>query len=902
QAQLDQLTANIPSAQISDIYPLSPMQQGMLFHTLYQQEAGDYINQMRVDVQGLDVERFKAAWQASVDRHDVLRASFVTEFDQPLQVIRKHVELPVTELDCRGQPDLSTSLDTWAEADRQRSFELAREPLLRLAMIRTGEQRHHLILTCHHILLDGWSNSQLQGEVLQRYAGQPPANATGQYRDYIAWLQRQDKVASEQFWKAQLASLAEPTRLSSALRGETCIESGYGKYHQEFDAEQTRRLSYFAREQRVTVNTLIQAAWLLLLQRYTGQETVAFGATVAGRPADLPGVEQQLGLFINTLPVVASPRVEQTVGEWLGQIQSQNLALREHEHTPLYEIQRWVGLGGEALFDSLLVFENYPVAEALQQSAPEGLRFRDIDTLEQTNYPLTLTVGLSDTLSLGYSHPHSVFTKVQLEQLVGHFEQLLFDLIQDPRRSIGELNLLTDTEYQQILHEWNHTQASYPSEQCIHQLIEAQAARTPDATAVVFGEQHLSYDQLNRQANRLAHKLREQGVSPDILVGIAVERSLEMIVGLLAILKAGGAYVPLDPAYPQDRLAYMIEDSGIGLLLTQSPLLERLSIPGLVHSLCLDRMDEEWSVYPDSNLENLAQPENLAYVIYTSGSTGQPKGAGNRHIALTNRLCWMQQSYCLDSCDSVLQKTPFSFDVSVWEFFWPLLAGARLVIAAPGDHHDPARLVALIRYQRITTLHFVPSMLQVFLLDETVANCTSLRRIICSGEALPIDVQRQVFGKLPDVDLLNLYGPTEAAIDVTHWICRDEGRDVIPIGQPIANLATYVLNVILVPVVPGVCGELYLSGAGLARGYHSRPALTAERFVPDPFGKPGGRLYRTGDLARYRTDGVIEYVGRIDHQVKIRGFRIELGEIEARLQEQAVVREAVVIDLDGPSG
>ncbi|MEH6422606.1 amino acid adenylation domain-containing protein, partial [Pseudomonas sp. CGJS7] len=433
----------------------------------------------------------------------------------------------------------------------------------------------------------------------------------------------------------------------------------------------------------------------------------------------------------------------------------------------------------------------------------------------------------------------------------------------------------------------------YPLEQSIQQLIEAQVQRTPDAPALAFGETRLSYAQLNARANRLAHRLIALGVGADVLVGIAVERSVEMVVGLLAILKAGGAYVPLDPEYPEERLRYMIEDSGVQLLLTQSHL--QLPLAEGVQTLALDLEPGA----DDARNPNVAvAPENLAYVIYTSGSTGRPKGAGNRHSALVNRLCWMQHAYRLDARDSVLQKTPFSFDVSVWEFFWPLMTGARLVVAAPGDHRDPARLVELITGENITTLHFVPSMLQAFLQDSGVPRCTSLARIVCSGEALPADAQQQVFAKLPKAGLYNLYGPTEAAIDVTHWTCREEGRDSVPIGEPIANLACYILDAELQPVPVGVLGELYLAGAGLARGYHRRPGLTAERFAVSPYGN-GERIYRTGDLARYRADGVIEYAGRIDHQVKLRGLRIELGEIEARLLEHDLVREAVVTVPDG---
>ncbi|TBV08079.1 amino acid adenylation domain-containing protein, partial [Stutzerimonas kirkiae] len=403
---------------------------------------------------------------------------------------------------------------------------------------------------------------------------------------------------------------------------------------------------------------------------------------------------------------------------------------------------------------------------------------------------------------------------------------------------------------------------------------------------------------------QLAYKLQALGVGPDVLVGIAMERSLEMVVGLLAILKAGGAYVPLDPEYPRERLAYMIEDSGIQLLLSQGHLQNQLPVPSHVQRLDLDQ-GNDWQGYSEATPANFTQPENLAYVIYTSGSTGRPKGAANSHAGLVNRLNWMQKAYELGAVDTVLQKTPFSFDVSVWEFFWPLITGARLAVAQPGDHRDPARLIETIHRHKVTTLHFVPSMLQAFMTNEQVESCTSIKRIVCSGEALPADLVQQTLARLPEVGLFNLYGPTEAAIDVTHWTCRPEDQSSIPIGQPIDNLKTHILTGSLSPVGQHVGGELYLGGVGLARGYHQRPALTAERFIPDPFDNSeqgGGRLYRTGDLARYRADGVIEYAGRIDHQVKIRGFRIELGEIETRLQEHEAIREAVVIDIEGPSG
>ncbi|SDM94588.1 non-ribosomal peptide synthetase [Pseudomonas azotoformans] len=893
QPQLESLP--LAADAIEDLYTLSPMQQGMLFHTLYEQAAGDYINQIRVTAEGLDVARFQQAWDATVQAHDVLRSGFFWEgqLEWPCQVVYREARLPIEHLDWRAMPERELELHNLQQAQRRQGFDLAKAPLVRLVLVRTDEQRHELIYTNHHILMDGWSNSRLFGEVLQRYAGVAVPPAAGRYRDYIGWLQQRDAAATETFWREQLGTLQAPTRLGSS---QPLAADGHGEHQLSLDRAQTERLEAFARHNKVTLNTLIQAAWLILLQRHSGQSVVAFGATVAGRPAELVGVEQQIGLFINTLPVISAVDDQQNVAAWLQAVQAQNLALREHEHTGLYDIQRWAGQGGEALFDNILVFENYPVSKALEQSGGSGIRFGLPESREQTNFPLTVLVDVGDTLSVQFSFARAHFDASTVHTYGRHLVNLLQAMLEGGQQRLGDLAMLDTAERQQVLQDWNATARDYPLQHGVHQLIEEQVARTPDAAALVFAGQRLSYIELNRRANRLAHRLMEAGVGPDVLVGLAVERSIEMVVGLLAVLKAGGAYVPLDPEYPRDRLAYMLDDSGVRLLLTQAHLREQLPIPQGLETLVLG--ESAFEAYSDANPGITLDGENLAYVIYTSGSTGQPKGAGNRHSALANRLHWMQEAYGLDVSDTVLQKTPFSFDVSVWEFFWPLMTGARLVVAAPGDHRDPAKLINLINQQQVTTLHFVPSMLQAFLQDPAVSTCQSLQRIVCSGEALPVDAQQQVFAKLPQAGLYNLYGPTEAAIDVTHWTCVDEGRDAVPIGRPIANLGCYILDSNFEPVPVGVLGELYLGGVGLARGYHRRPALTAERFVAHPFIK-GERLYRTGDLARYREDGVIEYAGRIDHQVKLRGLRIELGEIEARLLEHDWVRETAVLAVDG---
>ncbi|WP_245217839.1 non-ribosomal peptide synthase/polyketide synthase [Pseudomonas eucalypticola] len=893
QAQLDSLA--IPASQIEDLYPLSPMQQGMLFHALYEQGSGHYINQMRVDVKGLDVDRFQAAWQAAVDRHEVLRANFVNGFEQPLQVIRKQVKLPFTRLEWQGTPNIEQALDTWVEAERAQGFNLERDPLIRITVIRTATDTHHVVYTSHHILMDGWSNSRLLGEVLQAYGAVPNAVQPGRYRDYIGWLHAQDPVHTQTFWQLQLNSFQGPTLLAQAMpKYDLASGTRHAEHLQVIDSPQTARLNSFARQHRVTVNTLVQAAWLLLLQRYTGQACVTFGATVSGRPADLKGVEQQLGLFINTLPVIASPRAEQRVSEWIEQVQAQNLALREYEHSSLSEIQRWAGAASEGLFDTLLVFENYPVSEALQQGAPARLEFSGTHHLEQTNYPLTLLMGLGETLSIHYSYDRDHFSDAGVAQIASHFAQVLQSLVGDSERCIAELAMLSVDEQQQILVDWNRTAQPYPAEQCVHQLVEAQAARTPDAVALVHGEQELTYQQLNGRANQLARQLRELGVGPDVLVGVALARGLDLVVSLLAILKAGGAYVPLDPAYPQERLAYMLQDSQARVLLSQASLLQHLPQDTPAHLVLLDTLALQDSA--SDNLTPLSAPQNLAVSIYTSGSTGLPKGVLIEHRNIAALIGWAHTVYSQDDLKGVLACTSICFDLSVWELFVTLSAGGYAVIA-----QNALALPLLAAKDRVHLINTVPSAIKA--LHDAGQIPASVRIINLAGEPLKQALVDNLYGLGHVQHVHDLYGPSE---DTTYSTCtRREAGGQANIGRPIANSAGYVLDGTGNPLPVGGAGEFCLAGAGLARGYLGRAALTAEKFLPNPFdtsAQGGGRLYRTGDLTRYRADGVIEYVGRIDHQVKIRGFRIELGEIELTLLAHPSVREAVVVDIEGPGG
>ncbi|MCV6248260.1 non-ribosomal peptide synthase/polyketide synthase [Pseudomonas aeruginosa] len=912
QARLDQLP--LAPCEVEDLYPLSPMQQGMLFHSLYQQEAGDYINQLRVDVDGLHPESFRAAWQAALDEHDVLRSGFLWQgaFETPLQVVRKRVEVPFSVLDWRGREDLAAALDELAAGEGRLGFDLSEAPLLRLVLVRMDEERYHLVYTHHHILMDGWSNSQLLGEVLQRYRGETPPRSGGRYRDYIAWLQRQDAALAEAFWLPRLRQLDEPTRLGQSIAQARQRGKGYAERLRELDGEQTRRLAELAREQKITVNTLVQAAWLMLLQRYTGQDSVAFGATVAGRPAELNGIEEQIGLFINTLPVIATPLPQQSLASWLQAVQGENLALREFEHTPLYDIQRWAGQGGEALFDNILVFENYPVSQMLQQQASQGLAFGAVGNHEQTNYPLTLSVSLGQRLELQFAYDREHFDDASVARLDRHLTHLLAQMVERPASTcLAEFQLLEAAERRQAIFDWGRNPGRYPDERSVEQLFASRAAMEPERVALLFEERQLSYGELNAQANRLAHRLIELGVGPDVLVGIAVERGLEMIVSLLAVLKAGGAYVPLDPEYPQERLGYMIEDSGIALLLSQSHLLQRLPAASGIACLALDQA-RDWQDRPASDPQLRAHPQNLAYVMFTSGSTGRPKGVGISRESLSRHTHVSLAFFGIGPDDRVLQFSTFNFDGFVEQLYPPLACGASVVLRGT-EIWDSETLYREIVERRITTVDLTTAywnMLAKDFANQGVRDYGALRQVHAGGEAMPPEslVAWKAAG-LEHVRLLNTYGPTEATVTVTTLDCAPyvDGSKAIPATMPIGKVlpgrAIYLLDDAGQPAPVGAVGELVIGAELLARGYFKRPDLTAARFIPDPFDEQGGgRLYRTGDLARYGADGVIEYVGRVDHQVKVRGFRIELGEIEACLGEHPAVREALVIAVEGAAG
>ncbi|HEX6042720.1 amino acid adenylation domain-containing protein, partial [Longimicrobium sp.] len=668
------------------------------------------------------------------------------------------------------------------------------------------------------------------------------------------------------------------------------------------DAGTTGLLQALSRREGATLFMTLLAAWQLLLARYAGQDDVTVGTPTAGRTR--VETEGLIGFFVNTLVLRTELAGADTFRDLLARVRETTLGAYQHQDIPFEKLVEELApersLSRTPLFQAMFTLQNN-TREALRLG---GLRAEPLAVrAEAVKFDLHLT--LTETggrLAGSLAYREELWEPATIQRMLGHFTTLLRAVAADPGRPLAGVRLLDDGE-RELLAGWNATERVYDPGASLHGLFEAQARKTPDAVAVQLDGETLTYARLDGRANQLARHLRGLGVGAETRVGVCAERSAELVIALLGVLKAGGAYVPIDPSYPADRIAYMLADAGVSVLLAQDRLAEALP----PHGARVVRVHADGAAIAAQSAEPLdidVSPEQLAYVIYTSGSTGRPKGAMNAHRGIVNRLRWMQDEYGLDASDVVLQKTPFSFDVSVWEFFWPLMTGARLVLAKPGAHGDPAYLADLVAGQGITTLHFVPSMLQAFVDAGVAGRCTSLRRVVCSGEALPYDLVERVMDALPHAGIHNLYGPTEAAVDVTYWAAEPRERRTVPIGRPVANTRIHVLDGALNPVPVGVAGELYIGGVQVGRGYLDRPALTAEKFVPDPFSAdPGARMYRTGDRARWTAEGEVEYLGRVDFQVKVRGFRIELGEIESALRGAPEVADcAVVVRGDGPGG
>ena len=887
--------------------PLSHAQQRQWF--LWHLDPAGTAYHVAVELQlggTLYAQRLHTALERLVARHDALRTVFLPAADGSA---RQHVldsgGLEFQWLDLDHEPQRAPE-----EARRlhARPFDLGKGPLLRALLMRLGPDDHRLVLVMHHIVCDGVSLQNLLDELAQQYlhlgdaaAAAEPAAPALQYADYAAWhaawLDGGVRERQLAYWRGQLGSehpvLALPSdRPRAAVARYSAARHGFALPAPLVDALRAR-----AAEAGASLFMVLLAGWQAALHRHTGQQVLRLGVPVAGRQH--AGTQGLIGFFVNTLVLQAEVDGRTPLAQVLNAARRATLQAQEHQDLPfeqlVEDLQPQRSLAHPPLFqlmfnhvhEDLRGFERMTGCMAEAASVPGGTA--------QFELSLEVRERAGGAVRVGMDYAAELFLPATMERLGQHYLRMLEALAHHPEATVGEVDLLSEEERAELV-AWQSGQSGqggHAVPELVHAAFEQQARRNPQATALVFGEDSWSYGELNARANRLAHHLIALGVRPEVQVGIAMERSLDMVVGLLAIMKAGGAYVPMDPEHPAERLRYMADDSGIGVLLTQSGLVARL--PLALQPLCLavDAIDP--ASLPAHDPGVALHGENLVYVIYTSGSTGRPKGAGNRHRALCNRLAWGQQHQPLAAQDTVLQKTPFSFDISFWEFFWPLSTGARLALAGPGEHRDPARIAALVERHAVTCIHFVPSMLQAFLSSGHAPSCTGLKHIVCSGEALPAELRDRALALLPGARLLNLYGPTEAAIEVTYHDCREPGPQAVPIGRPLGNVQVHIVDAGLQPVPRGVAGELLLGGLALARGYWGRPALTAERFVASPSALAGERAYRTGDLVRWNEHGEIEYLGRLDHQVKIRGFRVELGEIEAALLAVPGLREAVVV-------
>ncbi|GHO97478.1 non-ribosomal peptide synthetase [Reticulibacter mediterranei] len=884
--------------------PLSFAQERFWFLEQLSSEKAVHSIPVAIKMQGkLQVAALQQSLNEIIRRHETLRSVFRMVEGQLRSCILPSLECTIQVRDVHELAAQEESIARLLQKEARTPFDLQQGPLLRATLFAVWEEEHILLLVLHHIITDGWSMGILLQELKILYTCSVTDTTPKlpelviQYSDYIRWqreyLQETHFKSHAAFWQKYLSDAPGVLEFPTD-RPRLPVQRFRGAlYPFLLDARLLQRCKELSQKENCTLFVTLLSIFAILICNYTAQNDFIIGTPTVNRARK--DIGNLIGCFVNTLALRLNLAGKPPLRVLMQRVREILLRAYAHQDLPFEQVVDLIrpirALSRNPLVQILFILQksyetdfSLPALSLTPLTVDSGTAKFDITfSLEECERGLKGTVEYNTDL----------FTQTTIQRLITHFQLLLESAVADPTQRLTELPLLTPQEQQQII-GWNATARSYPSTICLHQAFEAQVARTPDVIAVAFEEQQLTYAELNRRANQLAHYLHMFEAHAEMRVGICMERSLAMVIGLLGILKAGGVYIPLDPTLPVTRLFSMLQDVEMELLLLQErfiPLFEEIKLP----LICLDKNRDAIAQYTEENPSYKVVSDNLAYVIYTSGSTGAPKGVMNTHSGVYNRLMWMQDTYELKETDRVLQKTPFGFDVSVWEFFWPLLTGAQLILARPEGHRDSRYLLSLIVQQSITTLHFVPSMLYAFLKEQDIKQCRSIQRIFCSGEILPVELQRACL-KLLKAQLYNLYGPTEAAIDVTAWPCMEEEQQTIPIGYPISNTSIYLLNEQLQQVPIRAVGDLYIGGAGVARGYYGESTLTAEKFIPDLFSSvPGSRMYKTGDKARYREDGCIEFIGRSDFQVKIRGCRVELGEVEAALQKHTMVRQAVVL-------
>ncbi len=907
------ITMNDVKKEIINIYQLSPMQEGMLFHSIKEPETNTYFRQVMLSVSGtLDRVLFEKSFELLVDRHDSLRTVFLYDkVEQPLQVVLKKQKSEISFLDISGLRDeeRDSFLEDYLRKDREKVFNLTKDVLIRISVIKTGARECKLLWSFHHILMDGWCTGVLLNDLFEIYRSlkfniHANLEELRPYTNYVKWLEKRDKSEALSYWKEYLDSYSQQATVPKYKLQDDSLKYLQAEYDFTINSCITKRLDSLAKGCKVSMNTIFQTLWGILLQKYNNTGDVVFGSVVSGRPTDLIGVDRIVGLFINTIPVRVKSESGESFTEVLARMQKAALESENHSYFPLYEIHANTELKQE-LFDHIIAFENYPMGKDWAFSKDTygiGFCVDGFEMYQKTNYSFNIIVTPGTDIKVRLIYNANFFDEYIIRNIEKHFNNAMYAVLDNPQIEIGKIDILSDEEKSLTLNGFNSRKALYPHQKTIHELFEEVVKRFKDRTAAKIEESGLTYGELNNRANQIAKVLKENGVGRESIVAIMMYPSLDMICSILGILKAGGAYLPIDPDYPDKRISFMLEDSGAKVLLTEPGLISKVTFSGTIVDV------QNQNIYSEhcENPEHINKPSDLAYIIYTSGTTGKPKGAMIEHRNVVSLMCNDGMEFSFDENDVWTMFHSFCFDFSVWEMYGALLFGGRLVVVPKQVARDTSGFLKLLKEEKATVLNQTPSAFYNLANEELLFKDKELgiRYIIFGGESLKPMLLKEWRSKYPETRLINMYGITETTVHVTFKEITEYEIDlnISNIGKPIPTLTNYVMdkNLRLLPV--GVPGELCVGGEGVCRGYLKRPELTSEKFVMNINYNPQERLYRSGDLVRMFPDGDMEYLGRIDHQVKIRGFRVELGDIEAKLLNHPEISETIVVCHEDSAG